>query len=218
MIELLNSWTFFIVSFFYISYFYYLKYKTQKLLKQVEILEKFKYKESKETVNAIRELSIVQEDNVHLRKEREQFYIDSENFECEFKFYQKVNQILEKDVLKYKKISNKYRVLYDKCHYKEQDLIDDNHQINNDMDKMAKSYRDVFALNKTLINDNYKLVDDVEKLKNDICNLDAELFMYKSGFDTSNNRIKMLETVETTRKIEILKLRNIVKQLKKTAI
>jgi len=213
MIELLTKWTFLFFNVSFISYFYLLKKKNKNLLKQLDILEKTHENEN------IKEIYKLRNENILLKDENSKFRIDTNylknDLASEFKFYQKINTQLNKELVESNKSLQKYKISYEKVFLNNKDLVDDNNQLRQDIDNLADSYKILYTNNQKLINNNNKSVDDTNELEDNVCSLEADIFMYKNTIDTLKNRNTVLEEIESSQKINIIKLRNKLKNFNK---
>jgi len=213
MIELLTKWTFLFFNVSFISYFYLLKKKNKNLLKQLDILEKTHENEN------IKEIYKLRNENILLKDENSKFRIDTNylknDLASEFKFYQKINTQLNKELVESNKSLQKYKISYEKVFLNNKDLVDDNNQLRQDIDNLADSYKILYTNNQKLINNNNKSVDDTNELEDNVCSLEADIFMYKNTIDTLKNRNTVLEEIESSQNINIIKLRNKLKNFNK---
>ena len=209
MIQLLTKLTFLFFNVYFISYFYFLKKKNKNLLKQLDILEKTHGNENIKVRN----------ENILLKDENSKFRIDTNylknDLASEFKFYQKINTQLNKELVECNKSLQKYKISYEKVFLNNKDLVDDNNQLRQDIGNLADSYKILYTNNQKLINNNNKSVDDTNELEDNVCSLEADIFMYKNTIDTLKNRNTVLEEIESSQNINIIKLRNKLKKFNK---
>jgi len=198
MNELFSNWSFLVINIYFISFIFYLKNNNRKLLKQNIFLDKEIFNNKKEHYILIREI------NEYHKNEKKEYIYALRNINYEYKFNKLLIIKLEKDLKIYMKSTKKYKDLYQLYDYTRTDLFDNNKKINHDMNKLKVSYKDVYEYNKQLINNN-------TKMKQDIYELNSDIFIYKSNFDSLNSKNFLLEESLSSHKIEILKLRNLLR-------
>ena len=82
------------------------------------------------------------------------------------------------------------------------------------MDKLANSYKDLYENHKKLENDYDELSEKNNSLEQKCVDLDSELFVYQNN--SQWNRINLLEEIDKKQKIQLLKLRNMLKKKEKS--
>jgi len=214
MIQLTNT-IIFIINFFFILYILFLKYKNKKLS---ILIIKFKktilnyYNDQTKYITSIQNL----ENNItDLKNKEHNTCIKYDDMLYEFNLYKEMISKLQNENNLLSLSEKKYKKLYKKCKINKDDLEYDSKQLNNNMDKLAHSYKDLYKSRNKLINNNANLLKTIDETEQEKCEIDSELFMFKNNMDSFKNRILLLEKIEENQKIEILKLRNILKKYNK---
>jgi chromosome segregation ATPase len=215
MIELLSNWTFLFINFSFISYFFYLKNKNKYLLKHTNILEKCLIKNKEHTENISTEIQNLSNDLSKKTNDQMEIRKKYNNMIYEFKLYKEINYNLEKDNEKLIKSDKKYKTLFEECKENNFTLEKDYKNLNHDMDKLADSYKDLYKSRDDITNDNKNLKEKINDLEQDICEVEADIFMYKNTRFDFEKKIQIANQIEEEQKIEILKLRNLLKNEKK---
>jgi chromosome segregation ATPase len=215
MINITPDYTFLFVNVCFIIYIFFLKYKNKICFKRNSKLKEtiqLYHKDQTKIINEIHDLS-----NDLSKKTNNQMEIQKKynNMIYEFELYKKIVYNLEKDNEKLIKSDKKYKTLFEECKENNFTLEKDYKNLNHDMDKLADSYKDLYKSRDDITNENKNLKEKINDLEQDICEVEADIFMYKNTRFDFEKKIQIANQIEEEQKIEILKLRNLLKNEKK---
>ena len=130
----------------------------------------------------------------------------------EFNLYKEMIVDLQNKNEKLLKSETKYKSLYTNFFDKSNNLNSSYNSLSRDMDKLANSYKDLYENHKTLKNDYEELLEKNNALEQKCVDLDSELFVYQNTKTSYQDRINLLEEIDNEQKIQLLKLRNKLKE------
>jgi len=215
MINITPDYTFLFINFCLILYIQFLKYKNKNFLKKNSNLKntiQLYYKDQTKFITEIHTLSVDLSKTTDNQKEIQKKY---NNMIYEFKLYKKMICKLEKENQKLIISDKKYKTLFEECKENNFTLEKDLKNLNHDMDKLADSYKDLYQSRGNIKNENKELLEKINDLEQEKCDLDAEVFMYKNTRFDYEKKIQIRDEIEEEQKVEILKLRNLLKNEKK---
>jgi len=214
MIELTN-YTLIFINILFICYIQFLKYKNKNFIRKISKLKKtiqLYYTDQTKFITEIKDLSF------NLEKTQKE-YIDLQkkykNIIYEHGLYKKMICQLQKQYDKLIISEKKQKTLFEEFKENNFTLEKDYKNLNHDMDKLADSYKDLYKSRDDITNKNKKLLEKIQDLEQKIVDLDADIFMYKNTRFDFEKKIQIANEIEEEQKIEILKLRNLLKNEKK---
>jgi len=215
MINITPDYTFLFVNVCFVIYILFLKYKNKNFFKRNENLKdtiQLYYKDQTKYITKIQDLSQnlsrITDDKIKIQKKYN-------NMIYEFELYKKIIYKFEKDQEKLIKSETRYKALFEECKENNFTLEKDHKNLNHDMDKLADSYKDLYKSREDYTKINDQSQEKITHLEQVNCDLDAEIFMYKNTRFDFEKKIQIRDEIEEEQKVEILKLRNLLKNEKK---
>lgn len=200
---------------FFICYIFFLKYKNKQYSKRnLNLKNQIKSKSSDEK----KYISEIQNLHINIKSSNKNFDEIKKTYDSmiyEFNLYKKMIVDLQNKNKKLLKSETKYKSLYTNFFDKSNDLNLSYKSLSRDMDKLANSYKDLYENHKTLKNDYEELVEKNDGLEQKCVDLDSELFVHQQHCECQTKRISLLEEIDNEQKIQLLKLRNKLKEKEK---
>lgn len=215
MIQFLTNYTFLFINICFVLYILFLKFKNKKFLKKNLNLKNSIQSYYKDQTKFITEIQNLSTDLSNTTNDQMIIQKKYDNMIYEFKLYKKMICKLEKNNMSLIKSEKIHITLYKNLLEKYENLEHDHKNLNHDMDKLADSYKDLYKSRDDFTTINEELQSKINVLEQENCNLDAEIFMYKNTRFDFQQKIKIRDEIEEEQKIEILKLRNLLKKEKK---
>ncbi|SVA39186.1 uncharacterized protein METZ01_LOCUS92040, partial [marine metagenome] len=198
---------------FFIFYIFFLKYRNRQYIKKNLNLKNRIIANSSDQKKYIRE---IQNLHINIKSSDKNFDEIKKTYDSmiyEFNLYKEMIVDLQNKNEKLLKSETKYKSLYTNFFDKSNNLNSSYNSLSRDMDKLANSYKDLYENHKTLKNDYEELLEKNNALEQKCVDLDSELFVYQNN--SQWNRINLLEEIDKKQKIQLLKLRNVLKKKEK---
>lgn len=195
---------------FFIFYIFFLKYRNRQYIKKNLNLKNRIIANSSDQKKYIRE---IQNLHINIKSSDKNFDEIKKTYDSmiyEFNLYKEMIVDLQNKNEKLLKSETKYKSLYTNFFDKSNNLNSSYNSLSRDMDKLANSYKDLYENHKTLKNDYEELLEKNNALEQKCVDLDSELFVYQNN--SQWNRINLLEEIDKKQKIQLLKLRNKLKE------
>ena len=199
---------------FFIFYIFFLKYRNRQYIQRNLNLKNRIRVKSLDEKKKFREIQ-----NLHINinstnKNFDEIKKTYDSMIYEFNLYKEMLSDLEKKNKDLTQSETKYKSLYTNFFDKSNNLNSSYKSLSRDMDKLANSYKDLYENHKKLENDYDELSEKNNSLEQKCVDLDSELFVYQNN--SQWNRINLLEEIDKKQKIQLLKLRNMLKKKEKS--
>ena len=197
---------------FFIFYIFFLKYRNRQYIKKNLNLKNRIIANSSDQKKYIRE---IQNLHINIKSSDKNFDEIKKTYDSmiyEFNLYKEMIVDLQNKNEKLLKSETKYKSLYTNFFDKSNNLNSSYKSLSRDMDKLANSYKDLYENHKTLKNDYEELLEKNNALEQKCVDLDSELFVYQNTKTSYQDRINLLEEIDNEQKIQLLKLRNKLKE------
>jgi len=197
---------------FFIFYIFFLKYRNRQYIKKNLNLKNRIIANSSDQKKYIRE---IQNLHINIKSSDKNFDEIKKTYDSmiyEFNLYKEMIVDLQNKNEKLLKSETKYKSLYTNFFDKSNNLNSSYNSLSRDMDKLANSYKDLYENHKTLKNDYEELLEKNNALEQKCVDLDSELFVYQNTKTSYQDRINLLEEIDNEQKIQLLKLRNKLKE------
>jgi hypothetical protein len=199
-------------------YVYFLKYKNKKFIQKNKILLKDIKDYHKHQILLNKDII---DKNIEALGYKAQLNSEADNYKhtiYENGLYKKMLKNLEKQNKDLLVDAKRFANLYKNTDLSVKCLEKIEKKLNYDLDKMSLSYKDIYNERSELIANKKILLKKIDNLKQDNCDLDAELFMFRNDLGSRKKRVLILEQIEKEQNTEILKLRLQIKNKKKNKL